>query len=90
MKNEAKWHIQSLQAVFEDRVRLLKEQTVRSDDSVIKAQRQMGVEVRMGGIQYSIRHCSILYCLALHESILCYTILYCSASTCSHSPSACH
>jgi hypothetical protein len=58
MKNEAKWHIQSLQAVFEDRVRLLKEQAVKSDDSVIKAQRQMGSEVRMGVV-----HCIALHCI---------------------------
>jgi hypothetical protein len=60
MKNEAKWHIQSLQAVFEDRVRLLKEQAVKSDDSVIKAQRQMGSEVRVGVI-----HCITLHCMSL-------------------------
>ena len=46
MKNEAKWHIQSLQVLFEDRVQLMKEQSVSIDDSVIKAQRQMGSEVR--------------------------------------------
>ena len=45
MKNEAKWHIQSLQVLFEDRVQLMKEQSVSIDDSVIKAQRQMGSEV---------------------------------------------
>ena len=45
MKNEAKWHIQSLQVLFEDRVQLMKEQSVGIDDSVIKAQRQMSSEV---------------------------------------------
>ena len=74
MKNEAKWHIQSLQAVFEDRVRLLKEQAVKSDDSVIKAQRQMGSEVRVG-----------VHCIALHCSTYCtalLSILHCTAFLC--------
>ena len=74
MKNEAKWHIQSLQAVFEDRVRLLKEQAVKSDDSVIKAQRQMGSEVRVGV------HCTALHCTALHTALHCST--YCTALLC--------
>ena len=47
MKEEAKWHIQSRQALFEDRVRLLREKAVKTDDSAIKAQRQMGSEVSM-------------------------------------------
>ena len=45
MKNEAKWHIQSLQAIFEDRVRFLKEQAGKTDDSVIRKSRQTSSEV---------------------------------------------
>ena len=47
MKNEAKWHIQSLQALFEDRVCLLREQKQggKNDGAVLRAQRQMGSDV---------------------------------------------
>jgi hypothetical protein len=47
MKNEAKWHIQSLQTLFEDRVCLLREQKQggKNDGAVLRAQRQMGSDV---------------------------------------------
>jgi hypothetical protein len=41
MKNEASWHIKSLQALFEDRVALLREQAAGKDDRVLSEQRQM-------------------------------------------------
>eukprot|EP00596_Hydrurales_sp_CCMP1899_P007199 CAMPEP_0119038906 /NCGR_PEP_ID=MMETSP1177-20130426/8086_1 /TAXON_ID=2985 /ORGANISM="Ochromonas sp, Strain CCMP1899" /LENGTH=374 /DNA_ID=CAMNT_0007002075 /DNA_START=380 /DNA_END=1501 /DNA_ORIENTATION=- len=46
MKNEASWHIKSLQALFEDRVTLLREQAAGKDDKVLSEQRHMGMELK--------------------------------------------
>ena len=45
MRDEAKWHVQSMHNIFEDRVRMLKEQTLSSDDSALRNQYQLGSEV---------------------------------------------
>ena len=45
MRDEAKWHIQSMHNIFEDRVRMLKEQTLSSDDSALRNLYQLGSEV---------------------------------------------
>lgn len=46
MKEEAKWHLQSLQSLFEDRLQMLRDELAQKDVTVVKAQRQMGRELR--------------------------------------------
>ena len=46
MKAEAKWHLQSLQSVFDDRLQMLRDEVAQKDVTVVKAQRQMGRELR--------------------------------------------
>jgi hypothetical protein len=45
-KEEAQWHLQSLQLIFNDRLQMLRDQIAQRDLSVVKAQRQMVQELR--------------------------------------------
>jgi hypothetical protein len=46
LKSEANWYLQSLQSVFDDRLQLLRDEVAQKDVTVVKAQRQMGRELR--------------------------------------------
>ena len=46
MRDEARWHLESLQSLFDDRLQMLRDQIARKDLTVVKAQRQMVRELR--------------------------------------------
>ena len=45
-RDEARWHLDSLQSLYDDRLQMLRDQIARKDLSVVKAQRQMVHELR--------------------------------------------